>query len=93
MSEPTPVSHEDIMLRLDQGNRRFLEIETQLRGISDSLLCLPAMRADIMQTRDIVEAWVAVKLMGKFVKWAAGIIAALVAIAVAVKAGIAHVVK
>lgn len=46
---------------------------------------------DVSKTKDIVEAWQAVKTGGKFLKWVGGVLAALVAIIGAVKLGIAQV--
>lgn len=101
-----PISHADIWERLDKGESRFDEIETQiaalvegqseamiqrqtnaavLQDISVALSVLPEMKDDIASTKEIVEAWGAVKIMGKFVKWSSGIIAAIVVIVVAVK--------
>lgn len=90
MIEPT---HADILARLDAGNRRFSDLEEAIKQIGISVGCLPAMQKDISETRDIVEAWQAAKAMGKFVKWAAGIVIAFTAIIVAVKSGLAHVMK
>jgi predicted nucleic acid-binding protein len=63
--------------RLDAGSERFVEIDKKLDEIVEALKPLPQMQADIAATKDIVEAWSAIKTIGKFVKWAAGLIAAM----------------
>lgn len=62
-----------------------------LQDISAALSVLPEMQADIASTKEIVEAWGAVKIAGKFIKWSSGIIAAIAIILVAGKAAIAWV--
>lgn len=43
----------------------------------DALIAsVDALKAEVAETREIVEAWKSVKLWGEFVKWAAGIITA-----------------
>jgi ABC-type hemin transport system substrate-binding protein len=51
---------------------------------------LEAVSNDVNKTKDIVEAWNAVKTGGKFLKWLGGVIAAVTAIIVATKAGVSH---
>lgn len=45
---------------------------------------------EVSETREIVEAWGAVKTAGKFIKWLGVVFGSLTAIAVGVKLGIAH---
>ncbi len=59
--------------------------------IREMLKPLPEMQADIAKTREIVEAWAAVKTMGKFLKWFSGLLAALVAIFAAFKVAVGAV--
>lgn len=72
--------------RLERGEARFRMIDKKL----DTLIAsVEALQKDVAETKEIVEAWSAVKTIGKFVKWAGGILAACVAIGVAVKLGVA----
>lgn len=86
--------------RLDRGEKRFDGMDKKIDEILKALKVLPEMQQDIAatkndvaQTKDIVEAWSAVKTMGKFLKWAAGIIAACSAIIIAAKVGAAHLLR
>lgn len=87
-------AHEDISERLDAGNVRFKAIEERLDGIVKMLECLPELQKDIAATKEIVEVWnkgkstaQAFVVFGKFVKWIAGILTAIAAIFLVVKAG------
>jgi len=79
------VSHEAIMDEIRQGAARFVSIEKQLAEIADAVKPIPQMQADIAETRELVEAWGAVKLAGRFVKWASGLAAALAVLWAGVK--------
>lgn len=94
------VTHEDIADRidhvegrLDKGEVRFLAVEKKLDEVLELLKVLPAMQADIAETKEIVEAYSTVKNMGRFLKWAAGILGAITVIIIAVKTGWAHVIR
>lgn len=50
------------------------ELGQKLDAISAELA---DVRADVSATKEIVEAWAAVKTAGRFVKWLSGIIGAL----------------
>lgn len=82
------VSHEDIVERLERGDNRFRCIEEKMDAILNSL---EGIRSEVGATKEIVEAWGAVKTAGKFIKWLGGVVAAAIAILVAAKAGIAHI--
>lgn len=73
--------------RLAQGSERFMSIERKLESIVEALEPLPQMRTDMAQmqkdisaTKELVEAWNAVKTGGKFVTWLGAIAAALAAV-------------
>ncbi len=87
---PGEVTREQIMASLERGQQRFKAIEDLLGKIHADL---EPMKKDIAETRELVEAWDAVKLAGRFVKWIAGVVAAVVAIGAAIKVGVAHVIK
>ena len=89
----TQPSHQEILNSLERGQAKFVEIEKQLDAIVKALEPLPQMQADIAETKEIVAAWAAVKTLGKFIKWAGGIVTALGAIVLAVKFGITGVTK
>ena len=92
-AQPT---HAEIMTRLDRGNDRFARIEesqsemlTEVREMRHqfeaAMRQLEEQTREIAKTREIVEAWGAVKTAGRFIKWLGGIIAALGAIYAAVR--------
>ena len=83
-----PVSHEAIMEELRRGAARFVSIEKQLADIADAVKPIPRMQADIAETRELVEAWGAVKLAGKFVKWASGLLGGIAVVWAAIKVGL-----
>ena len=91
VTDPKPETHESLAKRLDAGGARFTEIDTTLHEIRELLKPLPEMQADIAKTREIVEAWAAVKTMGKFLKWFSGLLAAVVAIFAAFKVAVGAV--
>lgn len=66
--------------RLAQGSERFMSIEKKLESIVEALEPLPQMQKDIAATKELVEAWNAVKTGGKFVTWLGAIAAALAAL-------------
>lgn len=64
-----------------------MSIERKLESIVEALEPMPQMRSDITQmqkdvaaTKELVEAWNAVKTGGKFVTWLGAIAAALAAL-------------
>ena len=85
---PNPI-HE----RFERGEARFRMIDQKLDTLIASMAALKQdvdeLKTDVAETKEIVEAWSAVKTIGKFVKWTGGILAAVIAIGVAVKVGVA----
>lgn len=79
------VTHNAIMAVINEGQVRMAGIEEQLTAIAEKLEVLPEMQRDIAETKEIVEAWAAIKTMGKFVKWTGSILAALAGIFAAMK--------
>lgn len=72
--------------------RQMKAFEKRVEGKVDGLsVTVGTMSGDVGKTKEIVEAWNAVKTGGKFLKWMGGIVAAVGAIIVATKAGVAHV--
>lgn len=95
----TNVTHEDILARMARGHERFRDIDTKLAVILDRLEPIPGlqtdmaeMKEDVAQTKELVEAWTTVKTLSRFLKWVAGLIAAVVAIGIAAKTGIAQMI-
>ena len=85
--------HTDIMLQLQAGSERFTRIETLLSTVIEKVEPIPTMQADIAAakidiaaTKEIVEAWGAIKTAAKFIKWAGSIGAAILAIVAIMKA-------
>lgn len=79
------MTEEEIIQRLDQGTAQFAQIRDSLEEITEQLRPLPQMQKDITATKEIVDAWGAVKTGGKFIKWLAGVIAAIGIIIAATK--------
>lgn len=65
-------------------------IEAAIKKVDDVVVGLETVRDEVSQTKEIVEAWNAVKTGGKFLKWLGGVVAAVVAIIAAGKLGISH---
>ena len=80
------VTHEDIAVQLKHGEERFTKIEAALKRIEHAVAPVPAMRADIAATKEIVEAWQTAKNAGRFIKWLGGISAAIAALILLAKA-------
>ncbi len=85
VTHPKTETHESLAKHIDASGLHFEQIDTTLHEIRELLKPLPEIQADIAKTREIVEAWGAVKTMGKFLKWFSGLLAALVAIFAAFK--------
>lgn len=81
---------DDIIRRLERGQERFEEIDAKLDCLIRST---EKMQADIAATKEIVEAWSAVKTAGKFIKWFGAVAAAIVAIGVLAKTGLAAAIR
>lgn len=84
----TDVSHADIDARLQRGEGRFGDIDAKLAEIAELLKPIPEMQRDIASTKEIVEAWGAVKAAGKFARWMGGIATACVAVWILLRAGV-----
>lgn len=86
-------SHADIMRQLQNGAERFTKLETLLSTVIEKVEPIPQMQADIAEakkdiaaTKEIVEAWGAIKTVGRFVKWASGVLAGCLALLAIMKA-------
>ena len=76
---PQP-THAELAARMDRGNEKFVVIEKILKDICAKLEPIDQMQADIAATKEIVEAWGAVKtfarfirLFGSVIKWVGGV--------------------
>ena len=78
-----PVTHEDLDIRLKAGEDRFTTIEEKL---DKALLALTEVKSEVSQTKEIVEAWSAVKTLGRGIKWFSGTLTAVVAAWLVIKA-------
>jgi hypothetical protein len=78
------VTHEDIDMRLANGEHRFSKLEDGIEKLLLAVEPIPRMADQISETRELVDAWQAVKTGGKFIKWAGGIIAIIAGASVAV---------
>jgi len=69
------------------------KISEAVAPIQDIKNDVEKMKGDVAETKEIVEAWSAVKTMGKFLKWASGLIAAATIMYVAFKAAALHLIR
>ena len=69
--------HQAIMTRLKKGEEPFAAIESSLSEIAAAVKPLPAMKEKLDAVGELVETYNAVKTGGRFVKWAAGTVAAV----------------
>lgn len=65
---------EEIADRFLKGDEQFQQIHKILGSIDSKL---EKIEVDAQSTREIVEAWNAVKIGGKFIRWAIPIIASI----------------
>lgn len=75
-SSPFP-DHQAIIDRLERGERKFASIEESIAKILAAVEPIPDMKANVDATKEIVQAWDAVKTGGRFLKWVAGLVAAI----------------
>lgn len=82
----------EIEVRFQDGKKTFADIQATLAEINAKLEVLPQMEADIAAAKesaarasDLIEAWNALKTGGKFVRWIAPVVAAVVSAWLAVK--------
>ena len=87
------VTHEAIMERLERGDEKFDRLFAALSKIEEAVEPIPGIKEDVGKTKEIVEAWAAVKTVGRFMKWAASIIAAAGVLIVCARHAAAHLFK
>lgn len=75
--------------RLDRGEEHFRAVDTKMTTVLNRL---EDVKSDTTTTKEIVEAWAAVKTAGRFIKWFGGIVGGITAIIVAAKLGFAHMI-
>lgn len=88
------MNDQEIQNRFDEGKKSFEEIRTRLERITEQLEVIPQLKEDIYEarqnsekTKEIIEAWNAIKTGGKFVRWIAPIIGGMTGAWVALKTG------
>lgn len=83
-SQPT---HQELARRMDSFDQKMTLILEKLGTMEASIT---QVEHDVSKTKEIVEAWSAVKTVGKFVKWVASLGTGVVAIYMLLKTGIVH---
>ena len=73
------------------NGRQFDAIKAELSRIAKQLEPLPQMQRDVAETREIVEAWSAMKQFARLVKWIGIISGAIVATVTAIKLGMGKI--
>ena len=93
---PHQPTHLELSARMDQFAGKLDEIlksfEEMKGSVSDVKQSLVQVEKDVAETKDLVEAWGAVKTAGKFIKWLGSIATGLVAVYLLAKAGMQHMV-
>ncbi|WP_333838797.1 hypothetical protein [Novosphingobium sp.] len=87
MNQPT---HQEIVQRMSGLETRVDDLIKAVEAMNSSLT---EVKDGVEETREIVKAWEAVKMSGKFVKWLGALAAAIAAIVIAIKGGIALAIK
>lgn len=94
------MTDEEIAQRFDDGSASFEEIRKSLLEINKKLEVLPQMQKDVAaakrsttRVKELVEAWNFIKTGGKFVRWVAPVVAAIVGAYVAVKGNLVGIFK
>lgn len=92
------MTDEEIERRFAESSKHFAEIRSDIAKVLKALEPLPQMKRDIAtakkngaSTKELVEAWNAVKTGGKFVRWIAPLAGAVGGAWVFVKTGIARI--
>lgn len=65
------MTSDEIKQQLADGQVQFQQINETLQKMNNSLA---SMKSDMRTTKEIVEAWNAVKTGGKFIRWAVPIV-------------------
>lgn len=93
----TTPSHADIYSRIGNIEGQFAAMDEKLDRIIKAQEDMQGQLAEVKKTadatKDVVQAWDTARNVGKFVKWLAGVIAALGAITVAIKLAAGHLVR
>lgn len=93
--KPQP-THQELSDRMDKFDGKLDEILKAFGEMRDSVSevkqSLVQVEKDVSETKDLVEAWGAVKTAGKFIKWLGSIATGLVAFYLLAKAGLQHMV-
>ena len=79
------------MTTADQMGKLLSAVATLTDEVTGLKTEVFGLKREVSETREIVEAWGAVKTAGKFLKWLAMIVASVTAIVVGAKLGIQHV--
>ena len=87
MNQPANQEISRRMIKLEDGLAELIKVNGSLRSE------IAELKESVDETREIVKAWEAVKTGGKFVKWLGALAAAIAAIVVAIKGGIALAIK
>jgi len=85
-------THKDINNRLRRGEMRFSHIEDKLDLLLAAVSLIPQMQADIAKTKELVEFADTVAHGAKYLKWLAGVAAALLALDAFINHGIAGII-
>jgi len=91
MNEQT---HQEIYVRMESLEGKLDTFMAEMRTSVDQVKTdVSAMKSDVAQTKEIVEAWSAVKTLGKGLKWFSGMLTAFAAGWIILKAGLSAMVK
>lgn len=82
-------THQELADRMDAFDTKLDKILKEFSEVRQSLV---EVQKDVASTKELVEAWGAVKTAGKFIKWLGSIATGLVAFYLLAKAGLQHMV-
>lgn len=91
------VSHEDIAEHIDASDEGAGPIEKKLdellKRVDALAKIVEPIAGDISTIKEMTGGWEAIGTFGRFLKWIGGLAAAVAAIVVALKTGLAHAMR
>lgn len=80
------MTNDEIEAKFEEGSRQFRELRQMLTDMS---VDVKAAKSNSAHTKDLVEAWLALKKAGGFLRWLGGVIASAMAVYLAIR-GVLH---
>lgn len=94
MNPRTPMTNQELAHRMDTIEGKIDAFIAEMRGaMLHQARAIEKVQDNVAETRELVEAWGAVKTVGRFVKWSGGLLAGIVASWVLIKAALVALIK